>query len=81
MASIQPFDVGDITAEGVKLWTPSMVCKWVVSTAIDEDIGKHFVEHRQAVGWAWQLMHEHDGMLTEPLLWQHQRRASPASRL
>lgn len=62
MASIQPFDVGDITAESVKKWTPSMVCKWVVSTAIDEDIGKHFVEHRQA----WPLMHEPDRMLTEP---------------
>jgi len=39
------FDVSDITAESVKKWTPSVVCKWVVSTAMDEDIGKHFVEH------------------------------------
>ena len=39
------FDVSDITAESVKKWTPSVVCKWVVSTAMEEDIGKHFVEH------------------------------------
>ena len=37
------FDVSDITAESVKKWTPSVVCKWVVSTAMEEDIGKHFV--------------------------------------
>lgn len=29
----------------VKLWRPSVVCKWVVSSGLPQEIGEHFVEH------------------------------------